>query len=320
MLFRSPALGAWGLGWEVWLDGQEITQFTYFQQAGGLDLDPVSVELTYGLERIAMALQGNYDFRKIQWNSSFTYGDVNYMAEKEHSQYYFETADIERVREMYRLYEEEANHVLEKRLVLPAYDYLLKCSHHFNILDARGAVGVTERQALFGRMRELSKRVAEAYIHQREALGFPWLQKFASSTPIQEMVPLDYPPAEQPREPADFLLEIGTEELPAADLESALEQLQALIPAMLNELRLEHGEVKIYGTPRRLAVLIKSLSPRQADLIKKVKGPPANRAFAQDGNLTPEALGFARSKGVEIKDLKKEEKIISPKRCFYSKA
>ena len=107
--WESPALGAWGLGWEVWLDGQEITQFTYFQQAGGMNLDPVSVELTYGLERIAMALQGNYNFRKIQWNPDFTYGDVNYQGEYEHSKYYFESADIKRLYEMYELYESEAN-------------------------------------------------------------------------------------------------------------------------------------------------------------------------------------------------------------------
>ena len=173
--WESPALGAWGLGWEVWLDGQEITQFTYFQMAGGFNLEPVSVEITYGLERIAMALQGCYDFRKIQWSPDYTYGDVNYQAEKEHSQYYFEIADIERVREMFRLYEEEANLALDRGLVLPAHDYILKCSHNFNILDTRGAVGVTERQALFGRMRDLSCRTAEAYIAQREALGFPWL-------------------------------------------------------------------------------------------------------------------------------------------------
>ena len=175
--WESPALGAWGLGWEVWLDGQEITQYTYFQQAGGVNLDPVSVELTYGLERITMALQGNYHFRTINWNENFTYGDVNYMAEKEHSTYYFDEADIEQVREMYALFEKEAGMLLDKGLVLPAHDYILKCSHAFNILDARGAVGVTERQAIFGRIRELSRHSAEAYIAQREALGYPWLKK-----------------------------------------------------------------------------------------------------------------------------------------------
>ena len=230
--WESPALGAWGLGWEVWLDGQEITQFTYFQQAGGFNLEPVSVEITYGLERIAMALQGCYNFRKIQWSPDYTYGDVNYQAEKEHSQYYFETADIERVREMFRLYEEEANLALDKGLVLPAHDYILKCSHNFNILDTRGAVGVTERQAMFGRMRDLSRRSAEAYIAQREALGFPWLEKqTAADAQMEKHDPQLSLPADQKADtPADFLLEIGTEELPAADLESALQQLEQLVP------------------------------------------------------------------------------------------
>ena len=307
--WESPVLGAWGLGWEVWLDGQEITQFTYFQQAGGYNLEPVSVEITYGLERIAMALQGCYDFRKIQWSPDYTYGDVNYQAEKEHSQYYFETADIERVREMFRLYEEEANLALDKGLVLPAHDYILKCSHNFNILDTRGAVGVTERQALFGRMRDLSRRTAEAYIAQRETLGFPWLEKQAGKvgqiTKVNSQMSLLT--AEMIDKPSDFLLEIGTEELPATDLESALQQLEQHIPAMLADLRLEHGDVKVFGTPRRLAVWVESLAARQEDLTQKVKGPPADRAFDKDGAPTPAAIGFARGKGVDVKDLKKEE-------------
>lgn len=305
--WESPALGAWGLGWEVWLDGQEITQFTYFQQAGGLNLEPVSVELTYGLERIAMALQGNYNFRQIQWNPRFSYGDVNYMAEKEHSQYYFEIADIERVREMYRLYEQEANLALDKGLALPAYDYILKCSHNFNILDTRGAVGVTERQTLFGRMRDLSRRAAEAYVAQREALGFPWLEKMAQAESPAEPAQLQFPPAEPLVEPADFLLEIGTEELPVGDLQSAQDQIGRLAQAMLDDLRLAHGKIEVYSTPRRLAVWVEDLAPRQADYSQKVKGPPVERAFDKDGNPTPAALGFARSKGLDIQALAREE-------------
>ena len=173
--WESPALGAWGLGWEVWLDGQEITQFTYFQQAGGMVLEPVSVEITYGLERIAMPLQRVRNFKDIQWSEGRTYGDVNLQGEQEHSRYYFETADVDRARQMYNLFEAEAELALEKNMVLPAHDYILKCSHTFNILDTRGAVGVTERQALFGRMRDLSRRVAEAYAAQRQELGHPWL-------------------------------------------------------------------------------------------------------------------------------------------------
>jgi glycyl-tRNA synthetase len=184
--WEQPAIGAWGLGWEVWLDGQEITQFTYFQQAGGINIDPVSVELTYGLDRIAIALQRVRGFQDIQWNSvpenavltqrNLSAGDVNLQAEQEHSRYYFEIADIARLRQMYELYEAEANLALEQGLILPAYDYLLKCSHTFNVLDTRGAIGVTERQAFFGRMREIARMISSAYIDERQRLEYPWVE------------------------------------------------------------------------------------------------------------------------------------------------
>jgi len=307
----SPALGAWGLGWEVWLDGQEITQFTYFQQAGGINLEPVSVEITYGLERIAMALQGNYNFRNIQWSPDFTYGDVNYQAEREHSIYYFQEADIDRLREMYELFEKEADLALNKGLVLPAYDYVLKCSHTFNVLDTRGAVGVTERQALFGRMRDLSRRTAEAYIAQREELGFPWLKKpTIQCVKIKDLSSaeeqMNLPSAADLPETADLLVEIGTEELPAADLEEALSQLKKAVPEMINSLRLSFNEVRILGTPRRLVVHIRALSSRQKDQTLELKGPPTDRSFDKDGSPTSAAIGFARSKGLEITDLTKK--------------
>ncbi len=302
--WESPALGAWGLGWEVWLDGQEITQFTYFQQAGGLNLDPVSVEITYGLERIAMSLQGNYNFRKIQWNPDFTYGDVNYQGEFDHSKYYFESADIERLYKMYELFESEANLALEQNLVLPAHDYILKCSHTFNILDTRGAVGVTERQALFGRMRDLSRRTAEAYVAKREELGFPWLEKSVSvlSVKTDNQQP-ELNSAQEIPDKANFLVEIGTEELPATDLEKACHQLETLVPEMLSSLRLNFKEVKIYATPRRLAAHVIGLDGKQAEVTQEIKGPPADRAYDKDGKLTPAGAGFARSKGIDEKDL-----------------
>ncbi len=173
--WESPALGAWGLGWEVWLDGQEITQFTYFQMAGGIQLDPVSVEITYGLERIAMTLQRVRNFRDLRWSPERSYGDVQLQGEQEHSKYYFEIADVERARQLYDLYKAEAEAALEHHLVLPAHDYVLKMSHTFNILDTRGAIGVTERAAFFARMRDLSRQVAEAYLEQRTQLEYPWL-------------------------------------------------------------------------------------------------------------------------------------------------
>jgi glycyl-tRNA synthetase len=259
--WESPALGAWGLGWEVWLDGQEITQFTYFQQAGGIVLEPVSVEITYGLERIAMALQGNYNFRTIQWNDQYSYGDVNYQGEREHSIYYFEKANVERLRTMFDLYEKEARACLENGLVLPAHDYILKSSHTFNILDTRGAVGVTERQALFSRMRDLSRKTAQTYLAQREELGFPWLQKnkAASDQPQEEQLVLDGAIADLPSKPQSFLFEIGTEELPAQDLTDALQQLEQNTISMLDSLRLDYDSVKIFGTFRRLVIYIHEL-------------------------------------------------------------
>ncbi|NMB54525.1 MAG: glycine--tRNA ligase subunit beta [Leptolinea sp.] len=303
--WESPALGAWGLGWEVWLDGQEITQFTYFQQAGGIVLDPNAVEITYGLERIAIALQKVRSFREIQWSANRKYGEVNLQAEREHSQYYFEVADVERLRQMYNLFEAEAEASLAKGLVLPAHDYVLKCSHTFNILDTRGAVGVTERQALFSRMRDLARRVAEAYVAQRAELGYPWGKVDSATVNAgKTSAAAVFDSAAAPTDPQTFLLEIGTEELPAADLQSALEQLTEHVPAMLADLRLGHGDIKVNGTPRRLTVQVGKLSPRQADKTSIIKGPPADRAFDTDGKPTPAATGFARGKGLKPEDLK----------------
>jgi len=304
--WESPALGAWGLGWEVWLDGQEITQFTYFQQAGGQLCNPVSVEITYGLDRIAIALQRVRGFQSIRWNDERTCGDVNLQAEQEHSQYYFDVADVKRLQQMYDLYEQEANVCLEKNLVLPAHDYVLKCSHTFNVLDSRGAIGVTERQAYFGRMRDLSRRVADAYIEQRQRLEFPWLEETSASQKTNVVVPGKYPSLD-PNLRQPFLFEIGTEEIPAADLDNLLAQLPERFPVLLDELRLEHGEVKVMGTPRRLVVSVTDLSAHQPDLEQVVKGPPASRAYDSLGVPTKAAEGFARSKGVELQDLKVRE-------------
>ncbi len=302
--WQQPALGAWGLGWEVWLDGQEITQFTYFQQAGGLVIDPVAVEITYGLERITMPLQRVNHFREMRWNDSFTDGDINYQGEVEHSKYYFEVADVDRMRQLYALYEKEAEEALKNGLVLPAYDYILKCSHTFNILDTRGAVGVTERQALFGRMREMANRVSVAYVAQRQALEFPFLREEVA-VPVTRKI--EQTSVHYPSTPADFLLEIGTEELPAADLQSALEQITARVPALLDELRLPHGEVSVLGTPRRLVVIVEKLAASQEEKETVVKGPPASRAYDAAGQPTRAAEGFAQGKGLSVSNLQSRE-------------
>ena len=175
--WESPTLGAWGLGWEIWLDGMEITQFTYFQQAGSIDLEPVSVELTYGLERIAMYLQEVDNVYDLAWNETLTYGDVHHKGEWEHSTYNFETADTAMLLQLFDLYEKESLATLERGLVLPGYDYCLKCSHVFNLLEARGAISVTQRTAYIARVRAMARAAAEAYTAQREEMGHPLLKK-----------------------------------------------------------------------------------------------------------------------------------------------
>lgn len=174
--WEAPTLGAWGLGWEVWLDGMEITQFTYFQQVGGLEADPVSVELTYGLERLASYIQQKDNVFDLVWVDGVTYGEVFKQAEYEHSKYTFEVSDKETLFALFATYEQEAKRALEADLVLAAYDYVLKCSHTFNVLDARGAISVTERTGYMTRVRNLARTCAKAYYESREKLGFPMLK------------------------------------------------------------------------------------------------------------------------------------------------
>ncbi|QAR32834.1 glycine--tRNA ligase subunit alpha [Geovibrio thiophilus] len=175
--WESPTLGAWGLGWEVWLDGMEITQFTYFQQAGGIDLKPVSGEITYGLERITMYLQGVESVYDLKWNKDVSYGDVYHNNEVQYSRHNFEVADTDMLFKLFEMYEKECIRIVETGLPLPAYDYCLKCSHTFNLLDARNAISVTERTGYIGRVRNLAKLCAESYLAMRESMGFPRLKK-----------------------------------------------------------------------------------------------------------------------------------------------
>ncbi|WP_314448624.1 glycine--tRNA ligase subunit alpha [Selenomonas artemidis] len=179
--WESPTLGAWGLGWEVWLDGMEITQFTYFQQVGSQDVKPVSVEITYGLERLAMYIQGVENVYDIAWTDDVTYGDVFRQNEFEQSTYAFDLSDEDLLFELFDKYEAEAVRVIGAGHVHPAHDYVLKCSHTFNLLDARGAISVSQRTAFIGRVRKLARLCAEAYLAQREALGYPMLKKGAKA-------------------------------------------------------------------------------------------------------------------------------------------
>ncbi len=174
--WESPTLGAWGLGWEVWLDGMEITQFTYFQQCGGQDCNPVAVEITYGLERLAMFIQKKESVFEIEWVEGISYGDVHHVSEVDYSHYNFQVADIKMLFKAFEMYEGECRRVVAKSLVQPAYDYVLKCSHIFNLLDARGALSVTERTGYIARVRHLANLCAESYLKQREKLGYPLIK------------------------------------------------------------------------------------------------------------------------------------------------
>lgn len=175
--WESPTLGAWGLGWEVWLDGMEITQFTYFQQCGGFDCRPVAGEITYGLERLAMFIQEKDNVFNINWVGNITYGDVHHQGEVDYSHYNFEVANTAMLYQQFDQYEQEAAATLNHGLVQPAYDYVLKCSHTFNLLEARGAISVTQRTGYITRVRNLARRCAQAYLEQRERLGYPLLKE-----------------------------------------------------------------------------------------------------------------------------------------------
>lgn len=171
--WEAPTLGAWGLGWEVWLDGMEITQFTYFQQVGGYDANPIAVEITYGLERLGSYIQDKENVFELEWVDGITYGDVFHQPEYEHSKYTFEHSDVSTLNTLFNLYEQEAKRSIAEELVYPAYDYVLKCSHTFNLLDARGAISVTERTGYITRVRNLARQCAKTYLEGREKLGFP---------------------------------------------------------------------------------------------------------------------------------------------------
>jgi len=300
--WEQPAISAWGLGWEVWLDGQEITQFTYFQQMGGVALDPVSVEITYGLERILIALNNAKAIWDEEYGAGVTYGEVRRAEEAEHSKYYFETADVSRVRAMYDLFSAEAEACLAAGLIVPAHDYVLKCSHSFNILDTRGAISVAERQAFFRRIRELAKGVAVNYAEQRKTLGYPLLKESQKSKVQSQVAPATFD-----LRPSTFILEIGVEELPASDVDSAREILSTRVANLFSELYLACEDIRVFTTPRRIALIVNNLAPQQPDREDLVKGPPADKAFDSNGKPTKAAQGFAKKNGVEDSALEVRE-------------
>ncbi len=218
--WESPTLGAWGLGWEVWMDGMEITQYTYFQAVGGIDLKPITGEITYGIERLAMYLQKVDSIFDLQWNENLTYGDIYHRSEVEWSHYNFEKASVEMWQRHFKDFERESRMLISENLPIPAYDFVLKASHAFNMLDARGVISVTERTGYIAGIRDLARLVAETYIASREAQGHPLLKLSGLADSVQNM-PAQTPFPEgllnvHPDDTEDFLLEIGSEELPAS--------------------------------------------------------------------------------------------------------
>jgi glycyl-tRNA synthetase len=295
--WASPALGAWGLGWEVWLDGLEITQFTYFQQSGGVTLDPVSVEITYGIERILMALQGVDHFSKIAYTENLSYGEVHGQAEYEWSRYYLDDADLDTNTALFDRYEAEARRLVEARLPIPAHAYVLKCSHTFNVLDSRGAISPTERARAFARMRGLAHEVAKLWIARREEQGHP----LGVTSPPSAPVPAQTPNA--PTEPATLLLEIGTEELPASEVTRAQHSVAGTLRSCLGHSRLAHGDIATYASPRRIVALVHDVAPRETDVDQVVRGPRLSAAYDPTGAPTKAAEGFARGQGVPVETL-----------------
>jgi len=298
--WESPTLGASGLGWEIWLDSGEITQYTYFQQMGSVELDPISVEITYGLERISMNSQDVDSIFDIQWTNDIKYGDVHHQSEVEYSRYYLDEANISMLFMLFDTYEKEAFACLDKGLVLPGVDYVLKCSHTFNVLDARGSISVTERASYIGRVRNLARRCAQAYSKQREEMGYPLLKESVQSNVI---VP-DVKYIASNEEKLDFLLEIGTEELPSSYIEPAMKQIEESVKNILTKNRLDFDGISVQGTPRRMVLSVKNLATHQPDRTVEVMGPPKKSAFDESGNPTKAGDGFAKKYGVSPSDLK----------------
>ena len=303
--WESPTLGASGLGWEVWWNGAEVTQFTYFQQMGSIDLDPVCAEITYGLERIALYLQDVDDFFDIRWNEHVNYGDVHRQSEIEYSTYNFERADVDMLFESFSTYEKETHACLDAGLVLPATDHVLKCSHTFNMLDARGVISVTERVSYIERVRRLAQRIARAYVKQREEMEHPLLGKWTAvggicnpdSSEVREDETIT-------QETTDLLFEIGTEEIPASYVPPVLEQLSKLATESLTNHRIPIGDVETLGTPRRITLSIKDIKMLQESQETEVVGPPKRIAYDENGEPTKAAIGFAKTQGVDLSALR----------------
>lgn len=294
--WESPTLGAWGLGWEVWIDGMEVTQFTYFQSVAGVNLPIISVELAYGLERLSMLLQKSANFFDMQWNDSLTYGQLCKQSEMEWSMYNFDIANTHLWSKHFEEYEKEVDLCLKNDTPISGYDFVIKSSHAFNMLEARGVLSTTERKGYILRIRQLAQKVAIQYLEKREKMGFPLLEidKTDSESPI---IPPKKEPSFNSRE--DFLFEIGSEELPALYVKEAIHSLKELIVSFLKEKKLSFNSIRTYETEKRLTIFISGLETHQPSLTVEKRGPSLSLAFDQNGELTQQGQGFFKSIGID---------------------
>jgi glycyl-tRNA synthetase len=300
--WESPTLGAWGLGWEVWSDGMEVTQFTYFQAIGSIPLHPVSAEITYGLERLAMFIQNVDNIFDVKWNEELTLRDIIHTNEVEWSTYNFTEASTDMWMRHFEDFEKEAKQLIGKNLPIPAYDFVLKASHAFNMLDARGVISVTERTGYIARIRDLARLVASEYLTSREKKGFPLLKPTKKKSIL---IPTNKShKAFNPKKKNTFLLEIGSEQLPASFIPIGCANLEKSLKKLLDEHSLSYDTIEIYGSPQRLAASVVGLVEGSVDKIVEKRGPAFSSAFDQSGKATQQGLGFFKSLGLEVSPTK----------------
>lgn len=298
--WEQPTLGAWGLGWEVWLDGLESSQFTYFQSVAGIPVKPITGELTYGLERLAMRLQNVSSVWDIQYNDHLTYGDLYRQSEFEGSRYNFEESDQKIYFRHFEDYKKEALRLCTLKLPRPAYDFVIKASHVFNLLDTRGVISVSERASYIASIRDLAKAVAECYLQIEEKRGFPCLHKWPEVISKPQFINVEEDQiltVSTDGESRDFLLEIGCEELPASFVHIGYQSLERQIKTLLDSNGLKYSHIETMGTPRRLAIIVHSLTASLPEQIIEKKGPSLEQAF-DNSQLTAIGGGFLRSCGI----------------------
>ncbi|KAF3362973.1 Glycine--tRNA ligase [Chlamydiales bacterium STE3] len=308
--WEAPTLGAWGLGWEVWMDGMEVTQFTYFQAVGGIDLKPVTGEITYGIERLATYLQGVNSTFDLKWSQELTYGDIYHRNEVEWSRYNFEEANTSMWLKHFDDYEKEAKKLMEKNLPLPAYDFVMKASHAFNMLDARGAISVTERTGYISRIRNLAQMIAQSYVASRQEQNFPLLHRFQTAAKPQTELPPLPQALKEPRENAkgNFLLEIGVEELPASFVPIGMKGLEKGFKDLFAHEGIHYQSIKTFGTPRRITVYVEGLELTKKEQAIEKRGPQVLAAFDEKGAIKQAGFGFFNSLNLEASSLNELKK------------